>query len=228
MKIGLILFLFSTILYSQPMLVEIEELPEDEPKQKVIIEKPPSTLMIDNFEDGDITTFREWWSFDKVMIKTIENEPSNTHYIEKTSLEVNGSSNNWYAGGFGTYLNENASYFDTIKLVIYSPKINSGALRIELYDDDNNNKIIDIDSRTGLPAKDDLFIYDLNLIWEGWQVVSIPLSEFIDFNNEVGDNIWNPNQDYGSSGLTQMQIVVLSSKFKSETISFYIDTIKFN
>ena len=41
------------------MLVEIEELPEDEPKQKVIIEQPPSTLMIDSFEDGDINKYLE-------------------------------------------------------------------------------------------------------------------------------------------------------------------------
>ena len=228
MKLGLFLIIFSSFLQAQSVTVEIEELPEDHATENVSIEKRPTTLMIDNFEDGDATKFREWWTFDKVLLKTSPNEPSKTHYIEKVSLEISGSSNNWYAGGLGTYLNEDASYYDTLKLVIYSPKINSGAIRIELYDDDNNNKVIDINDETGLPSKDDLFIYDLNLIWQGWKVVSIPISEFIDFNNDVGDNIWNPNQSYGSSGLTQIQIVVLSSKMKSETISFYIDTIKFN
>jgi len=227
MRYVLTLILLTTQLFTQPLTVEIEELPtssltKKEPK------KIPTTLMIDNFEDGDLKKFREWWVFDKVIIKTVDNEPSDTHYIENTSLEINGSSSNWYAGGLGAYLNEETSYFSTLKLVIFSPKINSGTIRIELYDDDNNNKIVDINEETGLPSKDDLFIYDLNLVWEGWQVVSIPISEFVDFNSEVGDNIWNPSQEYGSSGLTQIQIVVLSSKFKSETISFKIDTIKFN
>jgi hypothetical protein len=52
--------------------------------------------------------------------------------------------------------------------------------------------------------------------------------DFIDFNPEVGDNTWNPNQTYGSSGLTQIQLIILSSKYNSESIEFKIDTIKFN
>ena len=228
MKLGLFFIIISSFLHAQSVTVEIEELPEDNGTENIIVEEIPTTLMIDNFEDGDTTKYREWWTFDKVVLKTTENTPSKTHYIEKISLEISGASSNWYAGGFGTYLNEDASYYNTLKLVIYSPKINSGAIRIELYDDDNNNKVIDINDETGLPSKDDLFIYDLNVIWEGWKVVSIPITEFIDFNNDIGDNIWNPNQNYGSSGLTQIQIVVLSSKVKTETISFNIDTIKFN
>ena len=143
-------------------------------------------------------------------------------------MSVSGASNNWYAGGIGTYIGEAAHYFQTLKIVIYSPKINSGLIRIELYDDDNNNTIVDIDSDTNLPSKDDMFIYDLNLSWEGWKVVEIPINEFVDFNDTVGDNMWNPNTLYGSGGLLQIQLIILSSKFKSETISFNIDTIKFN
>lgn len=219
------LLLLSGLVMAQPVTVEIESLPLGKPKEPL---SKPITLMIDNFEDGDHTRFRNWWSFDKVVMGIAKNEDSKTLYIEDTSLEVNGSSNNWYAGGIGTYLNEDAQHFSVLKLVIYSPKINSGALRIELYDDDNNNKIVDIDEEKSIPSKDDLFIYDLNLMWEGWKVVSIPLSDFVDFNPEVGDNTWNPNQRYGSSGLTQIQIVILSSKLKSETIQFKIDTIKLN
>jgi hypothetical protein len=33
---------------------------------------------------------------------------------------------------------------------------------------------------------------------------------------------------YGSAGLIQLQLVILSSKLKSELIEFEIDTIKFN
>ena len=221
----LIILMIATQLFAKPVTVEIEALPEKKSTPKKVI---PKVLMVDDFEDADLAKFREWWSFDKVMIKSKSNEKVKGIYIGNVSLEVNGSSNNWYAGGLGTYLNENAEYFRTLKLVIFSPKINSGAIRIELYDDDNNNKVVDINNETGTPSKDDLFIYDLNLVWEGWKTVTIPLKDFVDFNNDVGDNQWNPNQDYGSAGLIQMQLVVLSSKFKSETIAFDIDTIKFN
>lgn len=218
--------LFSSVIFSQAVTVEIEELPT-----APIIESPkpiiPVVLMVDDFEDANITEFREWWTFDKVMIQT-KNVESKKPFLGKVSLSVNGSSNNWYAGGFGVYINQDAHYFKTLKLVIFSPKINSGSIRIELYDDDNNNKIVDIDTDKQIPSKDDLFIYDLNLVWEGWKVVSIPLTDFVDFNLDVGDNIWNPNQLYGSAGLIQMQLVVLSSKHKSELIEFEIDTIKFN
>ena len=208
----------------QPLTVEIEELPTQPVKEEPVI---PTVLMIDDFEDGEFNTFREWWSFGKVMISSAPNEEKDTFLNEK-SMRVIASSSNWYAGGIGTYLNENAEYFDTLKMVVYSPKLNSGSMRIELYDDDNNNNVVDIDKDTSKPSKDDLFIYDLNLTFEGWKVIKIPLSDFIDYNSEVGDNIWNPNQLYGSAGLVQMQIIVMSSKFESESIEFKIDTIKLN
>ena len=153
----------ATQLFANPVTVEIEALPEEKSTPK---KANPTVLMIDDFEDADLAKFREWGSFDKVMNNSKNNEKVKRRYIGNVSLEVNGSSNNWYAGGLGTYLNENAEYFRTLKLVIFSPKINSGAIRIELYDDDNNNKVVDIDNETGTPSKDDLFIYDLNLVWK--------------------------------------------------------------
>ena len=208
----------------QPLTIEIEELPTETVEVKVAT---PTVLMIDDFEDGEFIQFRKWWSFGKVIISAKENEETEP-FLNKTSMNISASTYNWYAGGIGTYLNENAEYFDTIKLVIYSPKLNSGSLRIELYDDDNNNHIVDIDKDTSKPSKDDLFIYDLNLTFKGWKVISIPLIDFVDYNTDIGDNIWNPNKLYGSSGLTQMQILILSSKYNAETIEFKIDTIKFN
>lgn len=214
--------------YSQPVTVEIDALPLQKVPTNPPVVTAPKALLIDGFEDGDFTKFREWWTFDKVVPTIVQNQPSKTHYIESYSMQIAGSSNNWYAGGVGTYLNEDAQHFTVLKLVIFAPKQNAGAIRIELYDDDNNNATVDIDPDTGLPAYDDVFIYDLNIMWEGWKVVTIPLSDFVDFNATVGDNVWNPSKDYGSSGLVQMQLVVLSSKFKSETIDFLIDTIKLN
>ena len=226
MKFVIICLIFCVHAFSQPLTVEIEELSSTNaipsPKEK------PTVLMIDDFEDNDLSKFREWWTFDKVMIKSKEIENKAKHYLGNFSLQINASSNNWYAGGIGAYINKDAHHFKTLKLVIFSPKLNSGSIRIELYDDDNNNKIVDIDNEKQVPSKDDLFIHDLNLIWEGWKVISIPVEDFVDFNPEVGDNIWNPNQLYGSAGLIQMQLVILSSKLRSETIQFEIDTIKFN
>ena len=226
MKLIILCILFGLQVFSQPLTVEIEELPSVNEKTKPA--PKPTVLMIDDFEDADLKKFREWWAFDKVVIKSETIEDKTKHYLGNVSLQINGSSNNWYAGGIGVYLNEDAHFFQTLKLVIFSPKRNSGSIRIELYDDDNNNNIVDIDEENQIPSKDDLLIYDLNLIWEGWKVVTIPLEDFVDFNQSVGDNIWNPNQLYGSAGLVQMQLVILSSKEKSELIEFEIDTIKFN
>jgi hypothetical protein len=212
-------------LWAQSLTVEIEEIPSNPiPLETVEI---PRVVMVDDFEDSDTINFREWWTFDKVMIKTKPIEEKKP-FLGNVSLQVSGSSNNWYAGGLGVYLNEDVEPFTTLKLVIYSPKIMSGSIRIELYDDDNNNNVVDIDNEKQIPSKDDLFVYDLNLVWQGWKVISIPLYEFVDFNPEVGDNKWNPNQLYGSAGLIQLQLVILSSKLKSELIEFEIDTIKFN
>ena len=90
------------------------------------------------------------------------------------------------------------------------------------------NAVVDINEDTGMPSKDDVFIYDLSINWEGWRVINIPVSDFVDSNPSVGDNKWNPSQLFGSAGLIQMQIIVMSSKYDSESISFLIDTIKFN
>ena len=195
MKLIIACMFLSVQIFSQSLTVEIEELPTSNKKQQKI--KKPTVLMIDDFEDADLTKFREWWTFDKVMIKSKNIEEKKKSYLGNVSLQISGSSNNWYAGGLGVYLNKDAHFFKTLKLVIFSPKINSGSIRIELYDDDNNNKVVDIDKEKQIPSKDDLFIYDLNLVWKGWKVVSIPIEDFVDFNNDVGDNIWNPNQLYG-------------------------------
>ena len=224
MKFLFCYLLTTMVLYAAPLTVQIEALPT----QPVKNEPPkPVVFMIDDFEDGEFKKFREWWAFGKVLFESSSIQ-SKKSFLGKVSMKVNGASNNWYAGGFGTYVGADVQPFSKLKVVLYSPKVNSGSLRVELYDDDNNNAVVDIDDSTGMPSKDDIFIYDINLVWEGWKVVTIELSDFVDYNPEVGDNIWNPNQVYGSIGLIQMQVIVLSSKNKAETIAFEIDTIKFN
>lgn len=218
-----ILFFYYFGVSVTPLTVEIEELIPTEPEKIPV----PVVLMVDDFEDGDFVNFREWWSFGKVLISN-DVVTSNLSYLGSRLMNIQASSTNWYAGGLGTYIGAPIHYFKTLKLVIYSPKINAGKIRIELYDDDNNNYRLDMDEKTQQPSKDDLFIYDLNLSWVGWKVVQIQLSEFEDFNNMVGDNTWNPNDLYGSAGLLQIQLIILSSKYQSESIDCLIDTIKFN
>ena len=68
MKLIIACMFLSVQIFSQSLTVEIEELPTSNKKQQKI--KKPTVLMIDDFEDADLTKFREWWTFDKVMIKS--------------------------------------------------------------------------------------------------------------------------------------------------------------
>ena len=57
--------LFSSVIFSQ-VTVEMRRA-----SNSAIIESPkpiiPVVLMIDDFEDANITEFREWWTFDKAV-----------------------------------------------------------------------------------------------------------------------------------------------------------------
>ena len=69
---------------------------------------------------------------------------------------------------------------------------------IELFDDDNNNW--EIEPHPELPSEtlaDDKFIHTLKVDWVGWKVVIIPFSKFVDENNDIGDDRWNPYQTKG-------------------------------
>ena len=177
--------------------------------------------------DKNLTDYRNWWHFGTIIINT-KNVTEKKKYLGSTAMAVSATSQNWYAGGFGVYIDEDVEYFGSLKLVIHSSKTDGGRLRIELYDDDNNNQVVDINKQTKQPDKDDVFIYDIALNWKGWKVITIPIKNFSDNNPESGDNIWNPSQLFGSAGLIQMQFIVMSGKNKSEIITFDIDTIKFN
>ena len=74
MRIFLFLLVFTSIIFSQPVTVEIEELATANLKMKQNKVKRPTILMLDDYEDGDALKFREWWVFDKVVIKTVNNE----------------------------------------------------------------------------------------------------------------------------------------------------------
>lgn len=190
------------------------------PEKKIFNE----ALIIEEFEDGDYNKNPEWWSFDGIIL-TIIKHPAKDRY----SLSIKGKATNWYIGGIGTYIakgDQDLSKYAYIVMDVYGYGKNSGQIKIEFYDDDNQNWQIEHDPEKGYaPLYDDKFLYGLRVDWSGWKRVVIPIVDFVDQNPEVGDNVWNPQQIKGSGGLLQMQFIVLASNKKGEA-NFIIDDIK--
>ena len=79
MKVFISCIIIGMQLFAQPLTVEIEELATQ--NQIQAIKKTPTVLMVDDFEDSDLIKFREWWTFDKVLIKTKPIEEKN-HFLD--------------------------------------------------------------------------------------------------------------------------------------------------
>ncbi|MFC1754938.1 hypothetical protein ACFL96_16360 [Thermoproteota archaeon] len=183
--------------------------------------------LVDNFEDEDITNNPKWWAFGDLYLSFNDNAMYNIPYLGKKSIMLEGQTSNRYIGGLGTFLAIDGTRYDTLKLYVYGSGKDSGALRIELYDDDNHNHVIERNPRAQSSALyDDVFTYTFSVDWQGWRVIIIPLWYFSDTNVTAGDNIWNPNQLNGSGGLIQMQIIVLASDLRGEA-SIQLDAVKF-
>jgi hypothetical protein len=132
-------------------------------------------------------------------------------------------------GGIGTYIakdKQDLSRAETLDLDIYGYGPGSGTLKIELYDDDNGNWQIEQDPKTFNPIYDDRFTFELKIDWKGWKHVSLPLAEFVDTNDQAGDNVWNPQQKGGSGGLLQMQLISIAAS-KTGKISYVLDNVEF-
>ena len=80
--------------------------------------------LIENFEDGDITKDPNWWKFDNVILKVDKShkytggdsavEGQTGEYI----LKIDGSTSNWYIGGFGDYIAKDAGGYSSISVDI--------------------------------------------------------------------------------------------------------------
>jgi hypothetical protein len=183
--------------------------------------------VIDDFEDGTFLEDPEWWIFGDLTLSNEYNNPKEGTYLGQQSLRMTGESNHWYLGGCGTYIGIELSYYNAIKLIVRGTGAESGAIRIELYDDDN--KTVKIERHPQFPSEtlaDDRFVYNLAVDWTGWKVVEIPFVEFIDNNGGIGDDKWNPYQRNGSGGLIQLQLLALSSE-KKGYVDLMIDSIHF-
>jgi hypothetical protein len=185
-------------------------------------------LIIDDFEDGNYTQNPEWWKFDRIFLSVVKNSASDKSKMSSLgnySLLIEGSTTNWYVGGFGTYIGKDASPYTAVRMMVYGNGPGSGLLKIELYDDDNGNWEIETNPKTFQPLRDDKFGYTLDVNWTGWKAVTIPFYDFEDENPKIGNDKFDPNQLNGSGGLLQMQIIALSAGKAIGKVDIKIDSI---
>jgi hypothetical protein len=178
-------------------------------------------ILIDNFDDGDITNDPTWWTFDKAQVSFPEAKDGKYGLY---SMKVTGKVDNYYLGGMGTYVGKDVYQDDTLVISVYGTGKDSGKIKIQLFDDDNNTYQLEQDS-TFKPLADDQFEYELPVTWEGWRTVEIPLSKFVDVNPGIGDDVWNPDTKNGSGGLLHFQMVFLAPTQKG-AVNLMVDNIR--
>jgi len=175
-----------------------------------------SFFLIDNFENGRAD---KWYRFGEAKM-TVEKNPT-TEAASKDpiaescgeyALKLKSRAMNWFAGGIGTDLNVDASGFNRLQLDIYGSD-QRGKIKIELFDDDNNNLALEQDAaRDWLATKDDKWVAEVPILGPGFTRISIPFSAFKLENSGSGDGVWNPGQQNGSGGLLKVQLILLTDK----------------
>eukprot|EP01047_Picozoa_sp_COSAG01_P023927 COSAG01_NODE_1461_length_10242_cov_4.896283_4_plen_249_part_00 len=116
------------------------------------------------------------------------------------------------------FLNIDAEPYQALQIKIKNNSANICKMQIELFDDDNNNKVIEVyKKQPHILSQDDKFIYTEELKNNTWETLICPINTFYDNNKNTGDNIWNPNQNEESGGLIQMQILFISEKKADNT-----------
>ncbi|OGC11402.1 hypothetical protein A3K48_02670 [candidate division WOR-1 bacterium RIFOXYA12_FULL_52_29] len=185
-----------------------------------------SFFMIDNFESG---RFDKWYKFGEMTAGIVENgTPEGRDTINEScgdySLGLKGSSLNYYVGGIGSDLNVDATLFSRIQMDIYGAG-GEGKIKVELFDDDNNNYALEQDSdKDWIPTNDDKWVAEVPVLGRGFTRVSIPFTAFRLENPGAGDGEWNPNQRESSGGLLKIQMIVLTNQPKGE-IETRVDNI---
>jgi hypothetical protein len=225
--LGLVLFVgVSLILWSVAVGMG-GPAPEKEGKTEVAV---GDIFLIDDFESGSIRSPREWWTFDIATARAVKNDDltRGDYDVGAYSLLLKGGAKNWYAGGCGTYIameKQDLSGYVSFQIDIYGNGPGSGTLKIEIFDDDNQNWQVEQDpAKAYAPIYDDKYVYDINVDWTGWKRLIIPLDDFVDDNPRVGDDVWNPQQNGGSGGMLQIQFICLASKSDGR-VNFNVDNI---
>jgi len=175
-------------------------------------------FVVDDFKDVDLRFNPEWFQFGSSPILAADE-----------GATYAGSSNSWFVQGLGTYLGVDMSPFSEIEVLIAGHGALSGRLKIELYDDDNNNWKLEQDVKRNFePMYDDRFVYEIDVTWTGQKTVTIPLRKFRDNNPKVGNNYFDANQKGGSGGLLQIQLIGLTPRFREKgSLHFQIQKISF-
>lgn len=186
-------------------------------------------LLIDDFEDGNLSSSPFWWVFDQVSPE-VTSDPLLQRDSSKYALLIKGESKSaWYAGGLGCYLakqGQDLSNYRNLQLDIYGYGPGQGTLKIELFDDDNGNWDLEQNTLEAYAALyDDHYVHELLVDWVGWKRVVIPFANFQDINPGVGDDVWNPAQAGATGGLLQIQFICISSR-KVGTLQFAVDNLR--
>ena len=188
--------------------------------------KHNKVLEIEDFEDNDISNKPKWEFFGNINYEIKKNK-SNIKWLGKHTLRVTGQGKSFYIAGTTIYLNKDISDYHTLKFTAKNNVKQTSMIQIELYDDDNNNKYIEVaKTNPDILTKDDKFVYKLDIQGKEWEVLYIPLNAFRDANMTVGDNVWNPQTTNNSGGLVQIQFLFISEN-KNAEIDMEIDNIKF-
>jgi hypothetical protein len=185
------------------------------------------TFVLDDFEDGELIMLPKWWAFGGVEAFVEQNNISELNGLGNKSIRLRGYPKNWYIGGIGTHFTADMRPYNAMKLLVRGRGKSSGTLVIELYDDDNDNWIIEPHDFVEYKTKfDDKFVYTQQVNWLGWRVLIIPFDKFTDANPTIGDDKWNPYKIGNSGGLLQLQMI-FSAGEKDKVADLQIDTIKF-
>jgi len=177
-----------------------------------------SFISIDSFEDG---TTGKWYKFGNVGM-TIENNPTSeaedtvTESCGEFSLRLKGGTTNWFVGGIGTDLGIDAAPYSRLQIDMYGSET-GGKVKIELFDDDNGNAVLEQDpSKDWVPTNDDKWVAEIPILSKGWSRYSIPFTAFKLENPGCGDGIWNPDQKDGSGGLLKIQVSLIAGEEKGK------------
>ncbi len=212
-------------------------------------------ILIDNFEDQNLTFNPEWFQFGEANFKVITNKP--TSFWQ--DIEDNGllfsiinkiKSLNQNKKSFTNVVKFNQKHTQNYALKIYGEGKNwyLGGIGTYLGIDTRPYRYLslfikghgknsgrlkielfdDDANRWSIKGKKgyDIWSYEININWYGWLEIKIPFNKFTLENNGSGDGIWNPYQNKNSGGLIQIQLVALTSpKTKNQKINFKIDKI---
>jgi hypothetical protein len=187
-----------------------------------------SFYLIDNFESGKA---EKWYKFGEVRLSVEKNSSLEGTVLSSPegmvrdviaescgdySLQLKGRATNWFAGGIGTDIFADATPFTRLQLDVYGNG-RGGRLKIELFDDDNGNMVLEQDpARDWLATSDDKWVAEVLLLGPGWTRISIPFSAFRLDNPGHGDGVWNPDHKNGSGGLLKVQLTLITDKPQGE------------